>query len=82
MRFGSFSNKELDAMETAFCNERLDGFVDEIRIERRYREWLEKRAYEQTFDAGGLKSITEAASEINDISSSVDPDEYKDIVQQ
>ena len=30
--------RELDAMESAFCNEGLGYLVDEIRRERRYRE--------------------------------------------
>lgn len=37
-RFNSFTDEELDAMESAFCNEGLRFLVDEIRIERRYRE--------------------------------------------
>lgn len=37
-RFSAFLDEELDAMESAFCNEGLGYFVDEIRRERRYRE--------------------------------------------
>lgn len=37
-RFSMFTDEELDAMEAAFCNERLTYLVDEIRMERRYRE--------------------------------------------
>ena len=41
-RFSDFTDKELDAMESAFCNEGLGYLVDEIRRERRYREDIEK----------------------------------------
>ena len=37
-RFNMFTDEELDAMESAFCNEGLIYLVDEIRRERRYRE--------------------------------------------
>lgn len=37
-RFNMFTNEELDAMESAFCNEGLKHLVDEIRREKRYRE--------------------------------------------
>ena len=37
-RFSMFTDEELDAMEEAFCNERLIHLVDEVRRERRYRE--------------------------------------------
>ena len=37
-RFAMFTNEELDAMESAFCNEGLTYLVDEIRTERRLRE--------------------------------------------
>lgn len=37
-RFNMFTDKELDAMETAFCEEGLYWLIDEIRMERRYRE--------------------------------------------
>jgi hypothetical protein len=37
-RFDMFTDEELDAMEEAFCNERLTYLVKEIRRERRYRE--------------------------------------------
>ena len=37
-RFSNFTDKELDAMESAFCNEGLTYLVDQIRRERRYRE--------------------------------------------
>ena len=37
-RFSMFTDEELDAMEEAFCNERLKHLVDEVRRERRYRE--------------------------------------------
>ncbi len=36
--FSSFTYDELDMMEEAFCNEGLKYLVDEVRIERRYRE--------------------------------------------
>lgn len=34
-RFSAFSDEELDAMESAFCNEGLGFLVEEIRRERR-----------------------------------------------
>lgn len=34
-RFNRFTDEELDAMESAFCNEGLIYLVDEIRRERR-----------------------------------------------
>ncbi len=37
-RFNMFTDEELDAMESAFCNEGLGFLVEEIRLERRYRE--------------------------------------------
>lgn len=37
-RFSMFTDDELDAMESAFCNEGLASLVIEIRTERRYRE--------------------------------------------
>lgn len=37
-RFSMFTDEELDAMESAFCNEGLIRLVEEIRMERRYRE--------------------------------------------
>jgi hypothetical protein len=37
-RFSMFTDDELDAMESAFCNEGLVPLVMEIRTERRYRE--------------------------------------------
>lgn len=37
-RFSNFTDEELDAMESAFCNEGLGFLVDEIRTERRLRE--------------------------------------------
>lgn len=37
-RFNMFTDDELDAMESAFCNEGLVYLVEEIRLERRYRE--------------------------------------------
>lgn len=37
-RFSMFTDKELDAMESALCNEGLKYLVEELRIERRYRE--------------------------------------------
>ena len=37
-RFNKFTDEELDAMESAFCNEGLGYLVDEIRMERRLRE--------------------------------------------
>lgn len=36
-RFSTFTDEELDIMESAFCNEGLKCLVDEIRIERKYR---------------------------------------------
>ena len=36
-RFNMFTDEELDAMESAFCNEGLTFLVEEIRRERRYR---------------------------------------------
>ena len=33
-RFSNFTDEELDAMESAFCNEGLGYLVDEIRRER------------------------------------------------
>ena len=37
-RFSNFTNEELDAMETAFCNEGLKWLVEEVRRERDLRE--------------------------------------------
>lgn len=37
-RFSNFTDEELDAMESAFCNEGLKYLVEEVRIERRLRE--------------------------------------------
>lgn len=37
-RFSTFTDEELDAMESAFCNERLSFLVEEVRRERRCRE--------------------------------------------
>jgi len=37
-RFNMFTDEELDAMESAFCNEGLTWLIDEIRRERRRRE--------------------------------------------
>lgn len=37
-RFSTFTDEELDAMESAFCNEGLIHLVYEIRRERSYRE--------------------------------------------
>lgn len=37
-RFSMFTDEELDAMESAFCNEGLIYLVDEVRRERIYRE--------------------------------------------
>lgn len=42
-RFSMFTDEELDAMESAFCNEGLTWLIDEIRRERRYREGREDR---------------------------------------
>lgn len=41
-RFIGFTDEELDAMESAFCNEGLTHLVDEIRKERDYRESMAK----------------------------------------
>ena len=50
-RFSSFTDEELDAMESAFCNEGLGYLVDEIRRERRYREDIERyRESEEMYD--------------------------------
>ena len=46
-RFNMFTDEELDAMEEAFCNEGLTYFVDEIRVEKRYRE-VEKKIYRES----------------------------------
>ena len=37
-RFNMFTDEELNAMESAFSNEKLIDLVDEIRRERIYRE--------------------------------------------
>ncbi len=37
-RFSAFTDEELDAMESAFCNEGLRFLVEELRLERRLRE--------------------------------------------
>ena len=37
-RFKMFTDEELDAMEEAFCFERLTSLVFEVRREREYRE--------------------------------------------
>lgn len=37
-RFSAFTDEELDAMESAFCNEGLRFLVEELRLERRSRE--------------------------------------------
>lgn len=37
-RFSIFTDEELDAMESAFCNEELKYLVYEVRREREYRE--------------------------------------------
>ena len=37
MRFSMFTDEELDAMESAFCNEGLKWLVEEIRAERERR---------------------------------------------
>lgn len=42
-RFEMFTDEELDAMESAFCNERLKYLVEEIRTERRYRDGRKMR---------------------------------------
>ena len=44
-RFYRFTDEELDAMESAFCNEGLGYFVDELRRERRYREIRKEGGY-------------------------------------
>lgn len=36
-RFTNFTDEELDAMESAFCNEGLHRLVDEVRLERQMR---------------------------------------------
>lgn len=41
-RFSAFTDDELNAMESAFCNEGLSLLVEEIRRERRYREEIRK----------------------------------------
>lgn len=35
-RFSTFTDEELDAIESAFCNEGLRFLVEEIRRERRF----------------------------------------------
>lgn len=47
-RFSNFTDEELDAMESAFCNEGLVYMVEEIRIERRYRE--RQKLWSETHD--------------------------------
>lgn len=41
-RFSNFTDDELDAMEAAFCFERLIFLVEEIRRERSYRESMRR----------------------------------------
>ncbi len=41
-RFNMFTDEELDYMESAFCYEGLIYLVDEVRRERRYREYNRK----------------------------------------
>lgn len=43
IRFSNFTDEELDAMEEAFCNERLKHLVDEVRMEQRNREIREEK---------------------------------------
>ena len=50
-RFSMFTDEELDAMESAFCNERLTYLVYELRGERRYRE-SRYRQESEVSDAG------------------------------
>lgn len=44
-RFSNFTNEELDAMESAFCNEGLKSLVFEIRAEREYRKTHKAESY-------------------------------------
>lgn len=41
-RFSDFTNEELDDIEKAFTAENLKYLVDEVRLERRYREGEDK----------------------------------------
>ena len=41
-RFSNFTDEELDAIESAFCNEGLGYLVEEIRRERSYRADIRK----------------------------------------
>ena len=42
-RFRAFTDEELGAMESAFCNEGLGFLIDELRRERRFREESRRR---------------------------------------
>lgn len=41
-RFRPFTDKELDVIESAFCNEKLGFLVEEVRKEKEYREEARK----------------------------------------
>lgn len=46
-RFSNFTDKELDAMEIAFCNEYLKWLIDEVRRERTYRQEKSEDKYDK-----------------------------------
>ena len=45
-RFSNFTDEELDAMESAFCEEGLKRLVFEIRAEREYRHRVKSEVEE------------------------------------
>ena len=45
-RFSNFTDEELDAMESAFCNEGLIRLVEEVRIERQMRQQSKYKNYQ------------------------------------
>lgn len=42
-RFANFTDEELDMLEIAFCNEGLVLLVNEVRMERNYRQKARKK---------------------------------------
>ena len=44
-RFSVFTDEELDAMESAFCNEGLYRLVEEVRLERQMRNQQRYKNY-------------------------------------
>ena len=44
-RFSAFTDEELDAMESAFCNEGLRFLVEEVRLERQLRNQQRYKNY-------------------------------------